>query len=122
MNDIKLTYGNILIEWKEANEGALHLPDELKSQIDAQNNGITKAAAVGPDCKFVKKGDWVLLNGAGRLLVLNGTTYGLIKEHQVDATFKEKPELGKNDQDVVPGLRTEKTEKKIKVFNEKHNL
>ena len=36
MNDIKLTYGNILIEWKETNEGALHLPDELKSQIDAE--------------------------------------------------------------------------------------
>lgn len=126
MNDIyeqiSLTSSNVLIQWKESKDGALHLPDELKAEIDAQNNGITKAIAVGPDCKSVKEGDWVLLNGAGRLLVLDGVTYGLIKEHQVDATFKKKPVLGRNDQDTVPGLKTSKTEKKIKVFNEKHNL
>ncbi len=122
MDNINLTSSNVLIEWKEAKDGALHLPEELKAQIEAQNNGITKALAVGPDCKSVKEGDWVLLNGAGRLLVLNGIAYGIIKEHQVDATFEKKPILGRNDQDTVPGLKTSKTENKIKVFNQKHSL
>ncbi len=121
-DQISLTSSNVLIEWKEAKEGALHLPDDLKTQIESQNNGITKALAVGPDCKSVKAGDWVLLNGAGRLIILDGTTYGLVKEHQVDATFKKKPVLGRNDQDPAPGLKTSKTEKKIKVFNDKHSL
>jgi len=122
MKSIKLTASNILVEWKEAEEGSLHLPDELRSQIDAQNNGITKAIAVGPDCKTVKEGDWVLLNGVGRLLVLENITYGMIKEHQVDATFTEKPLLGKNEQPIAPGLNTLKTEGKIKEFNVKHKL
>lgn len=122
MKSINLTSSNILVEWKEAEEGSLHLPDELRTQIDAQNNGITKAIAVGPDCKTVKVGDWVLLNGVGRLLVLENITYGMIKEHQVDATFTKKPLLGKNEQPIAPGLNTLKTEKKIEEFNTKHNL
>ena len=100
----------------------LQLPDDLRAQINAQNNGITKALAVGPDCKTIKKEDWVLLNGAGRLLTLDGTTYGLVKEHQIDATFKKKPVLGKNELDALPQIKTDKTEKKVIDFNLKHNL
>mgnify|MGYP003684289979 CR=1 FL=1 len=120
--DINLTGSNVLLEWKESDEGALHLPDDLKAQINAQNNGVTKAISTGPDCKTIKAGDWVLLNGAGRLLVLDGVTYGLVKEHQIDATFNKKPVLGKNEIDIIPGLTTTKTEKKIKQFNTKHKL
>jgi hypothetical protein len=122
MTNINLTGSNVLLEWKESKEGTLQLPDELRAQINAQDNGITKALAVGPDCKTIKEGDWVLLNGAGRLLTLDGTTYGLVKEHQIDATFKKKPVLGKTELDPLPSIKTEKTEKKVVDFNLKHNL
>ena len=122
MTNINLTGSNVLLEWKESKKGALQLPDELRAQINAQDNGITKALAVGPDCKTIKEGDWVLLNGAGRLLILDGTTYGLVKEHQIDATFKKKPVLGKNELDALPHIKTEKTEKKVVDFNIKHKL
>ena len=122
MDNINLTGSNVLLEWKESEEGTLQLPDELRAQINAQNNGITKALAAGPDCKTIKEGDWVLLNGAGRLLTLDGVTYGLVKEHQIDATFKKKPKLGINEFDAAPGLKTEKTKKKVVDFNLKHNL
>ena len=122
MKNISLTGSNVLLEWKESDEGALQLPEELKAQINAQNNGVTKALAVGPDCKTIKEGDWVLLNGAGRLLVLDGVTYGMVKEHQIDATFKIKPKLGKNELDALPSIKIEKTAKKVEDFNIKHNL
>ena len=122
MKNINLTGSNVLLEWKESDEGALQLPEELKAQINAQNNGVTKALAVGPDCKTIKEGDWVLLNGAGRLLVLDGVTYGMVKEHQIDATFKIKPKLGKNELDALPSIKIEKTAKKVEDFNIKHNL
>ena len=122
MKNISLTGSNVLLEWKESNEGALQLPEELKSQIDAQNNGVTKALATGPDCKTIKAGDWVLLNGTGRLLVLDGVTYGMVKEHQIDATFTAKPKLGKNELDSFSNIKIEKTIKKAKDFNTKHSL
>ncbi|MAH44669.1 hypothetical protein CMI37_02520 [Candidatus Pacearchaeota archaeon] len=122
MKNISLTGSNVLLEWKESDEGALQLPDELRAQINAQNNGVTKALAVGPDCKTIKEGDWVLLNGTGRLLVLDGITYGMVKEHQIDATFKAKPRLGKNELDSFSNIKIEKTIKKAKDFNTKHNL
>jgi hypothetical protein len=122
MKNINLTGSNVLLEWKESDEGALQLPEELKAQINAQNNGVTKALAVGPDCKTIKEGDWVLLNGAGRLLVLDGITYGMVKEHQIDATFKAKPRLGKNELDSFSNIKIEKTAKKVEDFNIKHNL
>lgn len=122
MNNINLTGSNVLLEWKESKKGALELPEDLKIQINAQDNGITRALAVGPDCKTIKEGDWVLLNGAGRLINLDGTTYGLVKEHQIDATFKKKPVLRKNELDALPYIKTEKTEQKVVDFNIKHKL
>lgn len=126
------TGAGVLLVWqaaeKDEKSAGIILSPELQAELDAKKNalenGITSVAAVGPDCKQVKVGDWVLLNSAGKLINVEGTQYGFVKEHQIDGIYAKEPKTKKIDEiKPQPGtLRTEKTEKKALDFNKKYNL
>lgn len=126
------TQTGVLLAWREAEDDekktGIIIPEaireERQAQLNALENGITQVVAVGPDCKLVKVGDWILLNSPGRLINVEGTAYGLVKEHQIDGVFHSEPTTKKIDEiGVPPGtLKTTKTEKKALDFKDKYNM
>lgn len=126
------TGAGVLLNWQVAEKSetkvGIILSPELQAEIDAKKNalenGITIVEAVGPDCKQVKVGDWVLLNSAGKLLNIEGKQYGFIKEHQIDGIYDKEPSTKRVDEiRAQPGtLQTEKTEKKALAFKDKYKM
>jgi co-chaperonin GroES (HSP10) len=122
----------VLLKWREAENdekaSGIIIPEAIREQrqaeLNALENGITQVMAVGPDCKLVKPGDWVLLNSPGRLINVEGTAYGLVKEHQIDGVFAKEPSTKKIDEiGAPPGtLKTTKTEKKALDFGNKYKM
>jgi co-chaperonin GroES (HSP10) len=129
----------VLLKWREAEDdekaSGIIIPEAIRehpeaireqrqAELNALENGITQVMAVGPDCKLVKVGDWVLLNSPGRLINVEGIAYGLVKEHQIDGVFDNEPNTKKVDEiGVAPGtLKTTKTEKKALDFKEKYDM
>ena len=126
------TGAGVLLNWqvaeKDETKVGIILSPELQAEIDAKKNalenGITSVVSVGPDCKQVKVGDWVLLNSAGKLINVDGVQYGFVKEHQIDGIYSKEPSTKRIDEiRAQPGtLKTEKTEKKALDFKDKYKM
>lgn len=118
------TGNKVVVNWKEA-ESTLTLSPEMMMMKEMQKNGITQVAAVGPDVKVIKTGDWVLLNAAGRLIKIDGKTYGVVLENQIDGAFDEKPKVTDvpvKEEDLSDRIKTDKTESKIIKLNDKYDI
>ena len=123
----------ILLNWREVTDtektsAGIIVPQELREEraakLNGLENGITSVAAIGPDVKQYKVGDWVLLKSAGRLINVEGEQYGLVAEHQIEGKYDKEPDTKRTDAlSPKPGtMKTEKTEKKALDFKNKYNL
>jgi hypothetical protein len=118
---MSVTRSNIVIEWKEYEVPAgLQYSAEMIQAKEAEQNGICKVLAVGEEVKNVKPGDLALMGGVGRLLTLNGITYGIVKEHMIDAVFTKMPKIGADDGESQGGIMTDLTQQQLDRFGEKH--
>jgi hypothetical protein len=119
-----ITRSNIVIEWKEYKAPAgLKYSQEMIMAKESEINTVCKVLAVGPEVEahgIIKPGDLALMGGVGRLLTLNGITYGIVKEHMIDATFKTMPKLGMDEGASQGGLMLDLTKDQIDRFGEKH--
>jgi hypothetical protein len=125
INDFEasMTRSNILIEWRELSESKITFADMYdKEMAEAKLNQCCKVLAVGDDVKVIKPGQYALLGGAGRLLTINGTVYGVVKEHMIDMVFNEPPVLGRDAGKSEGGLILDKTDKKAQKFQDKHKF
>ena len=113
----------ILLEWIKS-DSKLILSPEIRQMMEMDANRTPKVIAVGPQCKEVKEGKYVLLNSGGKLLEFNGMTVGFCKEHQVDIIYDEKPEFQTTPlmSNGSGEIKTEKTEKRIIESNNKYNI
>ena len=122
---MSLTRSNIVIEWKEYKVPAgLQYDQNMIQQKEAEQNGICKVLAIGTDVKnngTIKVGDLALMGGVGRLIMLNGITYGIVKEHMIDATFKTMPKVGMDDGESQGSIMTDLTKDQLDRFGEKHS-
>ncbi len=115
-----LTRSNIAIEWKEYTAPAgLKYDAEMLMQKESELNTICKVLAVGEDVLKIKPGSFALMGGVGRLVVLDGITYGVVKEHMIDMTFTKLPKLGLDEGDSQGGLLLDLTKKQLDKFGEK---
>lgn len=119
----KLIGNNVLVYWKQIEGGALELPEDIKAEKEMQENGVVQIAAIGPDCKVAKEGNWAILNAGGRILKYNDSVYGIIKEHQLDVVFENKPVI----QSVINtvsnnGIKLDKTINKLGDLKDKYGI
>jgi hypothetical protein len=120
--EMSVTRSNIVIEWKEYKVPAgLQYSPEMIMQKESEQNGICKVLAVGEDVKNIKPGDLALMGGVGRLLTLNNVTYGIVKEHMVDAVFGKMPKVGSDEGESQGTIMTNLTQKQLDRFGEKHS-
>lgn len=120
--EMSVTRSNIVIEWKEYTVPAgLQYSPEMIMQKESEQNGICKVLAVGEDVKNIKPGDLALMGGVGRLLTLNNVTYGIVKEHMVDAVFGKMPKVGNDEGESQGTIMTDLTQKQLDRFGEKHS-
>jgi hypothetical protein len=120
--EMSVTRSNIVIEWKEYKVPAgLQYSPEMIMQKESEQNGICKVLAVGEDVKNIKPGDLALMGGVGRLLTLNNVTYGIVKEHMVDAVFGKMPKVGSDEGESQGTIMTDLTQKQLDRFGEKHS-
>lgn len=120
--EMSVTRSNIVIEWKEYKVPAgLQYSPEMIMQKESEQNGICKVLAVGEDVKNIKPGDLALMGGVGRLLTLNNVTYGIVKEHMVDAVFGKMPKVGNDEGESQGTIMTDLTQKQLDKFGEKHS-
>ena len=118
---INMKKSNILIEWTEyVGRTNIQLDAASLANAEAKINQCCKVLAVGDDVTSIEPGNYVLMGGTGRLITLNDTAYGIIKEHMVDATFLTMPQIGKDDGDSHGTIRTEITQKEFNKFGAKH--
>ena len=113
-----LTRTNIVVEWTEL-KTELTIEPTVKMQREAELNVIVKILGVGNEIKNMSPGQYALLGGAGRLIALNGTTYGIVKEHMIDMVFDTKPEISFDQGESQGEILTTATEQQIKRFAEK---
>lgn len=115
---------NLLVEWyeKTEEESKIIVADHLRKQFNADLNGVNEVVAVGPDCKFAKVGDWVMIGQADTpVLRIDGKPYAMLREHQVTGKFPE----GRPEMDTSKGLdmpvefKTTKTKSKLDNFAKK---
>lgn len=115
-----LTRSNIAIEWKEYKApSGLKYDAEMLMQRESELNTICKVLAVGADVLNIKPGAFALMGGVGRLIVLDGNTYGVVKEHMIDMTFKTLPKLGMDEGESQGLIMTDLTQKQVDKFSEK---
>tara|TARA_R100001463_G_scaffold45883_1_gene94360 strand:- start:1463 stop:1858 length:396 start_codon:yes stop_codon:yes gene_type:complete len=120
--EMSVTRSNIVIEWKEYKVPAgLQYSPEMIMQKESEQNGICKVLAVGEDVKNIKPGDLALMGGVGRLITLNDTTYGIVKEHMIDAVFGKMPKVGVDEGESQGTIMTDLTQKQLDRFGEKHS-
>jgi len=116
-----LTRTNIVVEWEEL-DSKIQMSAENRMALEAEKNIICKILGVGADVKDIKPGQFGLMGGAGRLITLNGVTYGIVKEHMIDAAFDTAPVVtidhGESQGDIV----TSATEAQIDRFASKHRF
>ncbi len=118
---ISMKKSNILIEWTDyVSRTSIQLDPASLANAEAKLNQCCKVLAVGDDVTDIKVGNYVLMGGAGRLITLNDTTYGIIKEHMVDATFLTMPKIGKDEGDSQGAIRTDITANQLEKFSKKH--
>lgn len=120
-----LTRSNLVVDWQElSGQGGILFPnEEAKMREEARINSICRVLAIGPETEtngVIKVGHYVLMGGAGRLVTLDGCTYGIIKEHMVDACFEVLPKLGKDEGSANSGITTKVTSKELDKFANKH--
>lgn len=118
---MKMKKSNILIEWKEyVSRTSIKLDPISQANAEAKINQCCKVLAVGSDVTDIKPGEFVLMGGAGRLIVLNDVAYGIIKEHMVDATFPTMPKIGRDEGESHGAIRTDISQKEFDKFAVKH--
>lgn len=118
---VGMTRTNVLIEWQELKvESGLQLDENTKSMMEAKVNQCCKVLAVGDEVKNIKPGEYVLMGGTGRLITINDTVYGIIKEHMVDAVFSTIPKLGRDEGESHGTIRTDITAAQLEKFGKKH--
>jgi hypothetical protein len=118
---IKMKKSNILITWTEfVSRTNIQLDPVSRANAEAAINQCCEVLAVGSDVTDIKPGDFVLMGGAGRLITLNDSTYGIIKEHMVDATFPTMPKIGKDEGEAHGTIRTDITQGEFNKFGAKH--
>lgn len=127
ISKINLTITNVLLEWKTLPESSIVLENNAaQAQFERESaiNLYPKVLAVGPDVKTIKPGQYAVSNAAGiNLVTIDGTKYGLLKEHQIDMGLDQEPKVV----DTVPAdlIKTEKTSKKVDSFQikaQKHDI
>ena len=125
LKNFKPTISNIIFEWKTLPKSVIDFGSEgVQRDREAEINLFPKVLARGPDCKTVEIGDYVAMNVNNfSILTIDGVPYGIVKEHQVDIAFKEKPAImTKLEGDEIT---VQKTGKKVQDFQErarKNNL
>jgi len=108
----------VKLEIKEVTDAGIILPESHKEQMDY----TYEVVAIGPECRQVKVGDWVLLNANGEKLNIEGEDYGFIKEHQIFGVFAERPQATTAPKRSNSNLKLNKTTKNVEEFNKKHGL
>jgi hypothetical protein len=117
---LSLTRTNIVVEWKKLPEGKIKLNDKQKYYQETELNTVCKVLAVGNEVKTMKPGQYALMGGEGRLVTLNGTTMGVIKEHMVDMVFDKRPVLNLDFGKSEGTIKTDLTAEQLSQFSEKH--
>lgn len=116
-----LTRTNVLISWQEfVPRSNIQLNPQAKAEAEAKINQCCEVLAVGDEVKTIKPGQFVLMGGTGRLITINGTVYGIIKEHMVDAVFTSPPKLGKDEGQSHGEINTSITLEQLNKFGKKH--
>jgi hypothetical protein len=116
-----LTRTNILIAWEEyVPRSNMQLTGTALMEAEGKLNQCCEVLAVGDEVKTIKAGQFVLMGGTGRLITINGTVYGIIKEHMVDAVFTSRPRLGKDEGQSQGGINTDITLEQLNKFSQKH--
>ena len=118
-----LTRTNIAVEWEEyTTQTGIQIDPQTKMMQEAKLNVVVKVLGVGADVNVIKKGQYALLGGAGRLITLNGTTYGIVKEHMVDMVFDTKPTVDFDEGEAHGDILTEATQAQVERFGKKHKF
>lgn len=115
-----LTRTNVVIEWKEL-DTELTIDPRARMEKEAELNVVVKVLGVGNEVTTIKPGQYALLGGAGRLITLNGDTFGIVKEHMIDMVFDVKPEITFDQGQSQGEIVTSATQEQIKRFSDKHS-
>ena len=117
-----MTKTNILIEWtRHVSRTNILLEGRAFEMAEAALNQCNKVLSIGAEVKDIKVGDFVLMGGTGRLITLNGTKYGIIKEHMVDAVFNSQPSIGEDEGASQGGINTSVTREQVERFSKKQS-
>jgi len=117
---IEMGLTSVLIEWKEyKSTSGIFLDQYTKFEEESKMNQCPKILAVGPTATTAKVGRYAFIPGGCKMVRINGTLYGIVKDHVIEATFKTIPDLGEQEGTSAGEIKLDKTAKKVKEFEEK---